>query len=174
MAREISITDNLSTIQITYVQDYPVPGASATDNMLKSQISNITMIDTDTVCIIFADQYRKPFIRLNWNEVVLPTPIVSGADLYAQLMAIWLNMPAVNIFTQTGLFTNLTLVDHIATWVLTITHPFATTNVFLVIQDNTGAIINTFPATVVDNATVTVDFGGAIVGNWNYTLIAIV
>lgn len=171
MARQISITDNLSTIQITYVQTATAGGGSGTDNHIKTQIENITMIDTDTVCIIFASQYRKPFIKLNWNEVTVPV-VVSGADLYAQLLAMWLNMPAANIFTQTDTFVNADLVANI----LTITHPFATTNLFLTIQNPAGDIITAFPANInpVAPYDVTVDFGGAIgAGSWSYTLIAI-
>jgi len=176
MARQISITDNLSTIQITYVQTGTAGAGSGTDNHLKTQIENITMIDADTVCIIFASQYKKPYIRLNWNEVTVPT-VVSGADLYAQLLSMWLNMPAANIFTQTDTFTNADLVDGIVTFVLTITHPFNTPNLFLTIQNPAGDIITAFPANInpVAPYDVTVDFGGAIgAGSWSYTLIAIV
>lgn len=171
MAREITITDNLSSIQLTYAQDYP-SSMTATTNILKSNIVAVDILsDTDVVLIQYDE---RPIIHLDWNDVVSPV-VVSGADLYAQLLAIWLNMPGAGVFTQTDVFTNADLVDGIATWIYTVTHPFATTNVYLVIQNPSGGIENGFPVTVVDNANVEVDFGGAIgAGNWTYTLIAII
>lgn len=172
MARTIAITDNLHTIQITYTQDYPVLD-SATDNINKEQIVDITMDTDDSVCIIVED-HKRGSIRLPYEQVTTPT-VVSGADLYAKVMTYWLNMPANNIFVDAPVnFTNTTLVDHIATWNLPIVHAYATRNVFVIVKDNLGNIVNV-NIQVVDDANITVgDFGGAITGTWTYVLIAIV
>lgn len=171
MARQITITDNLSTIQITYVQTGTAGAGSGTENILKSQIANITMIDTDTVCIIFASQYRKPFIKLNWNEVTAPV-VVSGSDLYAQLLVILLNVPSSGVFALSSTFTNADLVAG----VLSRTHPYATNNIVVSIYDPTG--ISVFPTLTVvtpitSPASFTLDFGGAIgAGTYTYVLVA--
>ena len=89
MARHLTITDNASTIQIVVSQDYPVPGATDTDNISKSQIVDITILSTDVVCIITTNHHR-PFIKLDWHDVTSPV-VTSALDLYNQLIGLWLS-----------------------------------------------------------------------------------
>jgi hypothetical protein len=89
MARHLTITDNLDTIQITVTQDYPVPGATATDNINKGQIIDFTIVGTNVVCIITTNKNR-PFIYIDWHDVTSPV-VTSALDLYNQLMGLWLS-----------------------------------------------------------------------------------
>ena len=169
MARTITITDNLNSLQITRTDTDPSP-LSATTNIAKANIVAIDLITTDIVALI--EYEERPTIFLDWNFVTVPS-VVSGADLYAQIVAMWLNAPASNIFTQTGTFVNADLVA----FVLTITHTFNTNNLFLTLKDPLGDVMTAFPANVnpVAPYDVTVDFGGALgAGTYDYTLIAIV
>ena len=173
MAKSIAITDNLSSIQFVITDTVVVPPI-ATSNILKSDIKSVELF-TSTQHSIMQDMVvmelgSHRYMELDWNLVTVPT-VTSAADLYTQLLAMWLNVPAQNIFTQTATFTNASLVAN----VLTITHAFATTNVFITIKDPSGAIVGGLSPVVVDNAHITIDFGGAIgAGSWTYILIAIV
>jgi len=166
MAREITIIDNFTAIQITYAQDYP-SAASATSNIAKSNIVAVEMVDTDTVALV---QYEeRPNILLNYAEVIVPV-VASGAELYTALITMWLNVPGATIYTQTDTFVDADLVAN----VLTVTHLYATETVFLVLYNPSGGVETGYLPVVVDDATVTVDFGGSIgVGTWTYLLVAV-
>ena len=170
MARTITITDNVNTIQLVRTDSQPTSLSTTTD-IAKYDIANMNLVGDWVIINLYAPNSPK-WIKLDYSDVTSPS-YVSGAALYAGLLAMWQNTPYAGSYATSGTFTDADLVDGITTFVLTITHAFATTDVTLTLQDPSGNLVTIYPAVVVDNATITVDFGASIgAGTWSYILIA--
>lgn len=168
MARTISITDNVSTIQLVRTDSQP-SSLSATANILKSSIENICIVSSTDIALVKYDD--RPNEYINWTEVSSPA-VVSLSDLYSQVLAMWLNVPSSGVFALSSTFTNADLVAG----VLSRTHPYATNNIVITVFDPTGLVIVptvTAVTPITSPASFTLDFGGAIgAGTYSYTLVA--
>ena len=169
--RQISLTDNDWLIDMTVTNTLPTT-QTASSSIVKHNITAIDMY-SDEVSITENNPHR-PITRLKYTDVATPV-VASASDLYIALVAMQNNIPSSGIFSTWGSFTDADLVDGITTWTLTINHLFATENVTVSLRNASNGLETSFPATVVDNATVTVEFGATIgAGTWHWILTATV
>lgn len=166
MARHISIVDNQSTIQMTVAQDYPSPGGSSIDNINKSQIIDMTILDAYQMVIV-TNNHHRPFIYIDYRDVDVPT-VVSVATLYAALMSYWLNVPTAGVFATSGTFVNADLVGGVYTGA----NPYNTTTINVTTLDTTGKTVSP-TVTATSTSAFALDFGGAIgAGTYTFLLVA--
>jgi hypothetical protein len=96
MARTITITDNLNSIQIIRTNTDPIP-VTTTSNISKSEIKDIHLLTSSDhtimpdMVVINISEYRV--IELDWNLVISPT-VTSAANLDAILTAMWATTPS--------------------------------------------------------------------------------
>lgn len=100
-------------------------------------------------------------IKLPFSEVV--SPVCSTIEDLADLLATY----STSVQSASGTFTDADLVAG----VLTITHNLGSTNIAVVIRDPSG-MESYQPNTIVDNNSLTVDFGGTI-GAGTFTWFAL-
>lgn len=164
MSRAITITDGGASISIAVTNTLPTTNTGYT-HLNKVDINNITLILPDTVCIVPSNTKNHTW-KIDWNEVDSPT-VTSGLELLLALEAM-LNNQAGGLTAEPGIFTDADLVAN----VLTITHTLNTEDVTVSLRRPDGGLETSFPAVVVDDATITIDFGGSIgAGTWGYLII---
>jgi hypothetical protein len=167
MARTVTITDGGASISIAITNTLPTTKTGYT-NINKADINNISLILPDQVAIIPSSDCRTTWI-LDWNDVDSPV-VTSGLELMLALEAM-LNNQAGGIKAEPGTFEDSDLVAN----VLTIIHSLGTEDVTVTLRNSSGGLETAFPATVVDDATITIDFGGSIgAGTWGYLIIGAV
>jgi len=169
MARTVTITDGGASISIAITNTLPTTKTGYT-NINKADINNISLILPDQVAIIPSSDCRTTWI-IDWNDVDSPT-VTSGLELMLALEAMLNNQAeAGGITAESGTFEDSDLVAN----VLTITHSLGTEDVTVTLRNPSGGLETAYPATVVDDATITIDFGGSIgAGTWGYLIIGAV
>ena len=178
---KISITDSPSgldwLVRVQYFEDDGVTSLHLDEDISKDLVKSVLVYGDNailnwdgTVGGVRDDNNSSRFI--DYNKVQLPV-VTTVYQLRDALSAYLNNRPSLGMFATYDTFVNTDLVNHISTWVLTITHNLNSTNIIAcTITNNSGAIQPALLSVVVDANTITVDIAAPITGTWGWTVSA--
>lgn len=122
-------------------------------------------VQRGSIWLLSGDEGRtvgRSDVKIDYSEVV--SPVTASISALAELLATY----SIDPQSASGNFTDADL----TAGVLTIVHNLGTTHVALVVRDPAG-LETLQPNTVVDNNTITVDFGGSIgAGTFTYFVLS--